>query len=257
MSKAFNYVSIEQARKTSGLRLILCAGVPGVWGEAVKAMFHVKNIDYVAVAMRPAHENPDLVEWTAQSSAPAIVTADDRVLTHWESFVWLAEEVQPQPRLVPEGIAERAQMFGLLREIAGNEGIGWLRRLQSLSVSGGPDAAAPLRVLADKYGYSEDAVSAASEKLAGILEVLAAQLKQQKAAGSSYYIGNSLTALDLYSAIFMGVMVRPLPADKIPMSEPMRWGFTEAKAGTENAEEILFEHCEDIFARYLPASLSF
>lgn len=257
MDKAFNYVSIEQARQMPGLRLILCAGVPGVWGEAVKAMFHVKGIEYTAVAMRPAHENPDLVAWTAQSSAPAIVTADDRVLTHWESFVWLAEELQPRPTLVPSIVEDRVRMFGLLREIAGTEGIGWLRRLQSLSVSGGPEAAKPLRVLADKYGYSEQAVNAATDSLANILKMLAEQLKRQRAAGSPYYIGKQLSALDLYSAIFMGVMVRPLPADKIPMSEPMRFGFTEATAGTENADDILFEHCEEIFAQYFPAGLSF
>jgi len=241
----------------SGLRLILCAGTPGVWGEAVKALFHVKGIEYIPVAMRPAQENPELEDWTAQSSAPAIVTADDKVLTHWESFVWLAEELQPEPNLIPKEAASRAQMFGLLREIAGVDGIGWLRRLQSLSVSGGPEAAAPLKRLAEKYGYSDQAVSAAADSLASILNLLAAQLKKQRADGSAYFIGNQLSALDLYSAIFMGVMVRPLPAEIIPMHERMRWGFDEAKAGTEKADDILFEHCEKIFEQHLPARLTF
>lgn len=252
-----NYLSIEQAQQESGLRLILTTGAPGVWGESVKAMFRVKGIDYLPVAMKPAAENPELQAWTGQSSAPAIVTADDRVLTHWEQFVWLAEELQPQPSLIPKDLQQRTQMFGLLREIVGVDGIGWLRRLQSIHVSGGPQASEFLQRLADKYGYSDAAVEAAAPTLAGILELLAAQLRTQRDAGSHYYIGDSLTALDLYSAIFIGVMIRPLPHEQIPMHEGMRWSFTAATAGTENLNDLLLQHCQQIFADYLPAQLDF
>lgn len=252
-----HYISLNEARKTDGLRLILCAGTPGVWGEAVKAMFHVKGIDYHAVAMKPGFENPELEGWTAQSSAPAIVTAENKVLTHWEQFVWLAEELQAQPALIPEQLAQRSLMFGLLREIAGVDGLGWQRRLQSLHASGGPDAAEALQRLAEKYGYSDRAVDQAAARLSGILELLTQQLREQESKGSNFYIGGSLSALDLYSAIFIGVMIRPLPAEKIPMPEGMRWAFTEATAGTEHADSILFEHCERIFADCLPACLDF
>lgn len=252
-----HYISLTEARKTDGLRLILCAGTPGVWGEAVKAMFHVKDINYQAVAMKPGFENPELEEWTAQSSAPAIVTAENKVLTHWEQFVWLAEELQAEPALIPQQLEQRTLMFGLLREIAGVDGMGWQRRLQSVHASGGPDAAEALQRLAEKYGYSDSAVEQAAAKLSGILELLAQQLRVQESRGSTFYIGDSLSALDLYSAIFIGVMIRPLPAEKIPMPKGMRWAFTEATAGTEQADSILFEHCERIFEDYLPACLEF
>lgn len=252
-----HYLSLTEARKTDGLRLILCAGTPGVWGEAVKAMFHVKGIDYLAVAMKPGFENPELEQWTAQSSAPAIVTAENKVLTHWEQFVWLAEELQAEPALIPKSLEQRTLMFGLLREIAGVDGLGWLRRLQSVHASGGPDAAEALQRLAAKYGYSDSAVEQAAQRLSAILALLAQQLRKQASAGSTFYIANSLTALDLYSAIFIGVMIRPLPANKIPMPKGMRWAFTEATAGTEQADGILFEHCERIFADFLPARLDF
>lgn len=252
-----HYISLKEAREVDSLRLILCAGTPGVWGEAVKAMFHVKRIEYIAVAMKPGFENPELEQWTAQSSAPAIVTQDNKVLTHWEQFVWLAEQLQATPPLIPHDPAQRALMFGLLREIAGVDGLGWLRRLQSLHASGGPDAAEALQRLAAKYGYSDSAVQRATNSLAAILKLLANQLHEQYASGSNFYVGKSLTALDLYSAIFIGVMIRPLPAQIIPMPDGMRWAFTNATAGTEQADSILFAHCERIFADYLPACLDF
>ncbi len=252
-----HYISLNDARNTEGLRLILCAGTPGVWGEAVKAMFYVKGIDYHAVAMKPGFENPELEDWTAQSSAPAIVTAENKVLTHWEQFVWLAEQLQPQPSLIPKELEQRSLMFGLLREIAGVDGLGWMRRLQSVHASGGPDAAEALQRLAAKYGYSDSAVAQAAPKLSDILQLLAQQLREQDASGSTFYVGKSLTALDLYSAIFIGVMIRPLPAEKIPMPKGMRWAFTEATAGTEHADGILFTHCERIFADFLPDCLDF
>lgn len=44
------YVSIAQARRLSGLRLVLGAyTVPGPWREACKALFHVKGIPYTPV----------------------------------------------------------------------------------------------------------------------------------------------------------------------------------------------------------------
>ncbi len=251
------YLSLTEARESKGLRLILCAGTPGVWGEAVKAMFHVKGIEYMPVAMKPGLENPELERWTAQSSAPAIVTADDKVLTHWEQFVWLAEQLQAEPPLIPQDPGQRALMFGLVREIAGVNGLGWLRRLQSVHASGGPDAADALQRLASKYGYSESAVNLAADRLGAILELLAGHLRDQERNGSAFYIGRSLTALDLYSAIFIGVMIRPLPADIIPMPDGMRWAFTQATAGTEQADSILFTHCERVFADFLPARLEF
>ena len=41
-----NYLSVEAAIPLTGLRLVLTRGVPGPWGEAAKAILHVKQIPY-------------------------------------------------------------------------------------------------------------------------------------------------------------------------------------------------------------------
>ena len=68
------YASIKEARAMSGLRLILGANaVPGPWREACKGIFHVKKIPYTPVASAGQDGSPrELIEWTAQSSAPVI-----------------------------------------------------------------------------------------------------------------------------------------------------------------------------------------
>ena len=70
-----NYTSIADARKMSGLRIILGAiAVPGPWREACKGIFHVKKVPYVAVTGVGADgTDRELVEWTAQSSAPVAI----------------------------------------------------------------------------------------------------------------------------------------------------------------------------------------
>ena len=49
------YVSIAEARRMSGLRLVLGAyAVPGPWRESCKGIFYVKGLDYTPV--RTANE---------------------------------------------------------------------------------------------------------------------------------------------------------------------------------------------------------
>jgi hypothetical protein len=44
------YLSVTEARKLPGLRLVLTANMPGPWGEAAKAVLSVRNVTYVPVA---------------------------------------------------------------------------------------------------------------------------------------------------------------------------------------------------------------
>jgi len=41
----------------------------------------------------------------------------------------LAERIAPAPRLLPDAVADRALVFGLGRELCGELGLGWCRRL--------------------------------------------------------------------------------------------------------------------------------
>jgi len=249
------YASVEEARKRAGVRLVLCAGTPGVWGEAVKAVFGVKGIAYTPVAQQVGGENRALLEWTGQTSAPVVAMDDEPVRISWESVLWLAERLRPEPALIPADPWERALHFGLVREIAGENGFGWCRRLQSIAASGGPEVAPVLARLAGKYGYSEEAAAAADARNLEILGLLSGQLRR---SGGDYYFGDRLSALDLYSAIFLGVMLDPLPEALIPMPAGMRAGFERVSDALLAAlDEPLRAHRERVFERYIATPLDF
>ena len=249
-----DYVSVEQARELDGLRLVLCAGTPGVWGEAIKAVLAHKKIAYTPVLQEVGGENRSLREWTGHTSAPVIIDADNRQHVLWESMVLLAEQLAPEPALIPARPAERALHFGLLREIAGVEGLGWNRRLQSIALSGGPSGNPVLQRLAEKYGYSEEAVVRSEARTVEILLLLSAQLKNH----GPYFFGDQLTALDFYAAIFIGVMINPLPHELIPMPKGMRAGFSHpSPAIAEALDSHLQAHRDRVFEQHIQTPLDF
>ena len=127
-----DYIDIAEARSASGLRLVLTAGVPGPWGEAAKGLFHVKKISYSPVRQQGGAENSDLRAWTGFDNAPQAVFENERPRIGWSELVLLAERLEPSPPLVPSDPQQRALMFGLLHEIAGEMGFAWCRRLQLL-----------------------------------------------------------------------------------------------------------------------------
>ena len=47
----FQYVSVDEAIKRSGVRMVVVGGVPSPWGEAAKGILHVKNIAWAAVRL--------------------------------------------------------------------------------------------------------------------------------------------------------------------------------------------------------------
>ena len=81
------YISIEEAHRRTGLRLVLTSRVPGPWGEAAKALFHVKNIPYTKVEQRPGKSDAKLRAWTAQTSAPVAVYEDERPRSGWADIL--------------------------------------------------------------------------------------------------------------------------------------------------------------------------
>ncbi len=252
-----DYLSIEEGRQANGLRLVLVAGTPGAWGECVKAIYHVKGIDYKPVAQLMGEANDDLLAWTGQTSAPVAANNDERIRITWENMLWQAEQLKPEPRLIPESAKERVAMFGLLREFAGECGFAWDRRLQSVAQAGGPKAAPVLQHLADKYGYSDAELQASYIRTSQLLELCSDTLDAQKAKGSPYYIGDSLTALDIYSAVLIAVMMKPLPHEKIPMPEGMRFGFSDNHPSQDSARDIIFKHRDYIFDKYLQLPMDF
>jgi glutathione S-transferase len=251
------YLTIEEGRRAKGLRLVLVAGTPGAWGECIKAVYHVKQLAYQPVAQLMGEPNEDLRAWTGQTSAPVAAYDDERIRIGWENKLWQAEQLAPEPPLIPKEARARALMFGVLRELAGECGLAWDRRLQSIAAAGGPEASPVLAHLANKYGYNESEVEASKRRVAQVLGLCSDLLEEQREAGSAYYIGNALTALDLYSAVLTAVMIDPLPHALCPMPAGMRAGFSAPFDCLKAARPILLEHRDFIFEHYLPLPMDF
>jgi glutathione S-transferase len=253
----FEYVSVEEASKRRGVRMVVVADVPSPWGEAAKGILHIKGIEWVAV--RLTYDNELLKEWAGQRSAPVLVYENERPRSGWAEILLLAERLAPVPPLLPTDPADRALAFGLAHEICGEAGLGWSRRLQLVhaglhNAGGFPERVA--KYLGKKYGYTPDAGAAAGPRVVELLGMLIARLKAQRRAGSRYYVGNSLTLTDVYSATF-AALFDPLPPEQCKMDAGTRAAFASRDARTDAAlDPILFEHRDRIYGEYLELPLS-
>jgi|SRR6185436_2874290 len=254
---AWHYVSVEEAIARSGLRMVVVGGVPSPWGEAAKGLFHIHRLDWVAV--RLAYDSDALKQWAGQRSGPVAIYNEERPRAGWAEILLLAERLAPASPLLPADAAERALVFGLAHEICGEGGLGWSRRLQlvhaGLHGSGGFSERVA-RYIGKKYGYSPEVGAAAGTRVAHLLRMLAARLHAQRAAGSDYYVGDALTAVDVYSATFM-VMFRPLPPAQCAMDAASRAAFDLREPHTEAAlDPIVLAHRDRIYADHLELPLS-
>jgi glutathione S-transferase len=226
-----------------GLRIVTSPGSIAPWSEAVKQIFTLKKIPYVLVAQKIPGPDLELKEWTAQTSAPVAIWTDERPRSTWLEQLYLAERLVPDPPLIPTAVEDRVQMIGLINEICGETGLAWSGRLRFLhqqlratEPSGQPitNAAQQIRALAkqlgEKYGYSPETAAAATGKVVEVLRGLSARLEQQRAVGSQFFIGDSLTALDIYWAAFCNTFSPPPPewCPKTPRHAPLP---THAKTG--------------------------
>ena len=110
------------------------------------------------------------------------------------------------------------------------------------------------------YHYSQEDVAAAPAKAITVLQALSTQLQRQNAIGSRYFIGDSLSALDIYWACF-SQMLDALPAEVNPMPDFMRnvWGQVSRplqQAGYE-LDKALLDHPDFIFPNHLQWPLDF
>jgi glutathione S-transferase len=250
------YISVEQARPMSGLRLVLSPGVPGPWSEAAKGIFDVKKIPYVRVRQEIGGENRALQEWTAQATAPVAVWNDEPPRSTWIQQLFLAERLQPNPPLIPAAIEDRALMFGYCNELCGEHGFGWSKRLMLIHPTlTDPNASEQSRAfstyMGNKYGYNAAEAEAAPARCAEILRLLGTKLEQQRARGSKFFIGDQLSALDIYWAAF-AALIQPLPHDLCPMPQPFRKSYTNTNPVIQAAvTPLLMEHRDFIYRQYL------
>ncbi len=254
------YIEVERARAMSGLRLVLTPGVPGPWSEAAKGILHVKKLPYVKVSQELGGENRALLDWTAQASAPVMVWNEEWPRSLWNDQLYLAERLQPNPPLVPDNLEDRALMFGYANEICGQNGFGWSKRLLIIRDGLGNPSEAGRKLfnyLANKYGYDKAATEAAPARIAGILRALSARLELQRKRGSRFFIGDALTALDIYWATF-AVMNDPLPDELCPLPPAFRRIYTNTDPTIKNATTpLLLEHRDFIYHNFLKLPLDF
>ncbi len=248
---ADDWVEAERARELGGLRLALTQGVPGPWGEAAKAVFRVKGIPFVRVPQRAGGDNDALRAWTGHDNAPVAMWEQERARTGWEEILWLAERLAPDPPLVPADPVRRVGMFGLGRELCGELGFGWCRRLMLVDATLAVAPDLPMvRTLADRYGHTPELAAAAEGRCAEILALFSAQLASQRERGSRFLIGDVLSALDLWWAAF-AAMVEPLPHEQCAMSEPMRGAYTAGQPLRAACDPALLAHRDFVYQEYL------
>ncbi len=253
-----NYRSFEEIAGHRGLRIVLVKGMPSPWAQAAKTIFEIKRLDYVAAPWIPGEENPEIAAWGGEASAPIVAWAEEKPISRWIDILYLAERLAPTPALIPADATQRALMIGLSHEICGELGIGWNRRLQFLApayASGSPPAG--VARMGSKYGFNEGDAKAASARIAGSLKALATQLKSQYARGAHCFVGDSLSALDVYWTAFANLL-DPLPKEQCPMPEAYRPGFTVSDPAIKSAlDPLLLEHRLRIFREHFRDPMEF
>ncbi|MEE2674291.1 MAG: hypothetical protein VX466_10880 [Myxococcota bacterium] len=253
----FEYVDLETAKQHDGLRMVVVPGVPSPWGEAAKGILHVKRIPWQAVRLDQG--DPAMAEWAGgERSGPVAIYQDEPARKGWAEILLLAERLAPEPGLLPADAGERALAFGLSHEICGEMGLGWCRRNAGVHAGVSEAGGFPKGValyLGNKYGYRAEEAEAYTARSVNILESLSARLHAQRAAGQRFYLGSTLSAVDVYSAAFMALF-KPLPPEQCPMLDAMRPAFESSDPATQKAlDPILLEHRDFIYEEYLELPL--
>jgi len=138
------------------------------------------------------------------------------------------------------------------------DGFGWQRRLHMLApmlrLSKPPEMIVRLGA---KYGWSEQACAAATGRLQAISAALDSRLAEQRAVGSDYFVGNTVSAADFYWANF-AAMLKPLPHADNPMPDYMRASYESADADTLACLTPRLEaHRDRMYARHITLPLDF
>jgi glutathione S-transferase len=247
-----DWLDVEAGRARSGLRLVLSAGVPGPWSESAKGIFHAKGIPFARVAQNVGGDNDALRDWTGRDDAPIAVWNDEKPRDNWIDIALLAERIAPALQLIPDDLAERALVFGLGRELCGEMGLGWCRRLMLVHqlMQAAPDL--PItRYLGSRYGYDAEVAAAAPARVVSILNAFAARLAAQREAGRRYLVGDAVTALDIWWAAF-AVMLEPLPQELCPMGRDTRAAYAVRDPAVQAAiDPALLAHRDFVYREHL------
>ena len=211
------FISLDEAIKMkTGTRVTFIPGIQALYAEALKNICFAKQIPLIRV-LHPMmgidketgeDRQAKLYEATSQTSLPTMLHNDERPRNVWIEQLSLAEQIGSvdSPNLIPDSFELRLEMFGLCSIILGEDGIVWNARI----LSDNP--------LARKYGYSEQASASALAKIVEVISLINARLEAQEKIGSTYLVGNSLTAADIYWAT-MCMIILPAPSEIMTRTE--------------------------------------
>jgi len=244
------YLSVAEARKLPGLRLVLTAYMPGPWGEAAKAILSVRKIKYVPVEQRAMEKNEELFAWTGMRNAPIAVLDDDPPQSTWHEILLLAERIGSGPSLIPTEPIDRALMMGFSTEICGPDGFGWSRRLEMMgrgtTRSPSNTGTYDMQRMTRSYGVTPESIARAPLRMVSIMNGLSKQLHQKQ-----------LSACDIHWAA-LSLFVSPLPPDECAMPDFMRENYTYLTPELAAAlDPILLSHRDMIYKRHIGLPLDF
>lgn len=256
------YKTCAEARTLPGLRLVLSVGAPNPWGEAAKAVFHVRRAPYIAVGRLGMDDDPELYAWTGQRNVPVAMYADEKPRSSWIDILYLAERLGEGPSLLPQDPDRLVECIGLSHRICGEDGLGWNRRLdqfRTMVEEANGDAASlglPQRLYSD-YRITPDTMAQGTQRLIAILSYLDKRLQRQRSHGSDYLVGDRLSACDLHLATMFG-MVDPLPPKVSPMPLPLRGRYESGRPELRAAvTDPLRRHRDMIYDRHLTLPMDF
>ena len=215
--KSPDFISLDEAAEMeNGTRVTFIPGMQALYAEALKNICYVKEIPLIR-ALHPLmgidketgeDRQARLYELTSQTSLPTMFHDQDRPRNVWIEQLSLAENIgkDDSPKLIPDNLQDRVDMFGLCAVILGEDGLVWNIRILNDSP------------LARKYGYSEKASSEATGKIVDIIDLINNRLDDQEKIGSQYLVGQSLTAADIYWATMLMSTIAT-PEDIMPRTE--------------------------------------
>ena len=225
---------------------------------SAKAIFELRNVPYAPIAQLGAGENVELEDWTGHRNAPVAVYEKEAPRAGWLDILNLAERLGSGPSLIPDDLAQRMQMIGLVNELIGENGLLWNARIIMLGLGGSDRAAEAAKVnpMYAQYGYSEQARSNAEDKARQILDYFTDHARLKKEADSSYLMGKSLSALDVYWAYFSQIF-STLPHEQCPMPTYLRKSYDLCGEALNGCDPILIEQRDWIFANHLTLPMEF
>jgi glutathione S-transferase len=245
------FVDLDVALAGPGLRLVILADVPSPWSQAALAILRYKKLSFMCARARAVDSQFQM--WRGSRNLPALLMDGQPIRTGWAEILAFAESLEREPALVPSDPDERIRVIGLCHELMSEGGLLWCARVLAidagLSSAGREGFSLPAaQYLAPRYGWTPSSAPGATAHAREVLAFLETELAHKD---GPFYSGNSITALDLYSAAAMNALV-PLPDTHCHMAASFRAAFTwMGRALGDGITPALLAHRDRVISEFL------